>query len=322
MKKVVLLTTGGTIASVADKETGLLTPGVLTGEQLTSMYNLNIDIEVIVESVFQIPSSHMTFQKLIALKNKINIVIEDYTIDGIVITHGTDTLEETAYFLDLTLSDDRPIVVTGAQRGPLELGTDAFVNIRQAILVASNKESLRMGVTVLFNGKIFSAKYVRKVHTSNLDAFHSYGFGFLGMVDRDNVYIYQKPIRREYYEINKVPPKVVVIKAVLGLEQDMIDYTAKIGAKGMIIEGLGRGHVSPQAALAIAEAVTQGVTVVITTGCEEGEVSTVYHFSGSVHDLKEKGVILGKDYGSKKARIKLAVLLAAEVENIQEQFLL
>ncbi len=322
MKKVVLLTTGGTIASVADKETGLLTPGALTGEQLTSMYNLNIDTQVIVESVFQIPSSHMTFQKLIALKKKIDIVLQDKSVAGIVITHGTDTLEETAYFLDLTLSDDRSIVVTGAQRGPLELGTDAFMNIRQAILLASNKKSYGMGVTVVFNGKIFSAKYVRKVHTSNVDAFQSYGFGYLGLVDRDQVYIYQKPVRYEHYNIDTIPPKVVLIKAVLGLEEDMIDYAVQMGAKGIVIEGLGRGHVPPNVAETIGRAISQEVVVVLTTGCEEGEVLPVYDFIGSVNDLKKRGAILGKDYDSKKARIKLSVLLATDIENIQEKFLL
>lgn len=321
MKKVALLTTGGTIASTGDRKTGLLMPGAVTGEQLLSMSELNLGIEVIVEPVFQLPSSHMTFEKLLQLKDRINQVLEDQSISGVVITHGTDTLEETAYFLDLTLHHERPVVVTGAQRGPFESGTDAFVNMRHAVLTAASEKAVGVGVLVVFNERIFAPRYVKKVHASNIAGFGARGYGYLGIVDHDEVYLYQKPIVREYYPISTIPPTVEFIKMALGVDGRCIEYAVQAGAKGIILEGLGRGHVPPHVVSHVAEAVEKGVKVVLTTSSDEGEVYPVYDFAGSVHDLMQKGVILGKDYDSKKARIKLAVLLTANVQHIQEKFM-
>ena len=118
MKKVVLLTTGGTIASKPNKDSGKLASGALTGEELAGMCNLPNDIEVVIESVFQKASIHITFDDLILLKNKIEDYFNDNEVSGVVVTHGTDTMEETSYFLDLTIKDERPVVVTGSQRSP------------------------------------------------------------------------------------------------------------------------------------------------------------------------------------------------------------
>lgn len=324
MSKVVILTTGGTIASVEDKKTGLLKAGVLTGKELISMNNQYLDKEVIVESVFQIPSSHMTFKHLLILKEKIEQVFIDECTNGIVITHGTSTLEETAYFLDLTISDDRPIIVTGSQRGPTELGTDAFTNIHQSVIAASNIHTKGIGTMVLFNERIFSARYVKKIHSYNKNAFCSFGYGYLGIVDSNRVFVYQKPIQKEFYKIGNSIPIVDIIKFSLGSNGKFIYCSVKSGAKGIVLEGAGRGHIPPQAVEAVDFAVAHGVKVVLTTSCEEGEVFPIYDFAGGVKDLQNKGVITGKDYDSKKARIKLSVLLAAgidDIECIQKNFL-
>jgi len=214
MSKVVLLTTGGTIASAKDKKTGLLKAGILTGNEILSMKNLlsDLDVEVEVESIFQIPSNCMTFNHLLILKEKIEKIFKYNSVDGVVITHGTDTLEETAYFLDLTISNERPIIVTGSQRGPTELGTDAFTNIRQSVIAASDIHTKGIGTMVLFNERIFSARYVKKIHSYNTNAFSSFGYGYLGIVDRNRVFIYQKPIQKEFYKIGNLIPIVDIIK--------------------------------------------------------------------------------------------------------------
>lgn len=320
MKQVVLLTTGGTIASVRDEKTGLLVSGSLTGENLAELCELPNNITVRVESVFQIPSNQMTFEKLVELKNKIELIFNDSKIDGIVITHGTDTLEETAYFLDLTVVDERPIVITGSQRGPLELGTDAFVNIKHAVQAAAATASKNIGTIVLFNERIFTSRHVKKGHASNLAAFYSSGYGYIGIVDKDQVNYYQKPIKREIYQLKKELQPVEAIKFYLGNDGKFIDYAVQLGTKGIIIEGAGRGHIPPAAAESISKAIANGIKVILTTSSDEGEVHPVYTFAGGAYDLQNRGVILGKDYDSKKARIKLAVLLAAEVEDIEAQF--
>ncbi len=140
MKKVVLLTTGGTIASKPNEDSGKLASGALTGEELASMCHLPDDIEVMIESVFQKPSIHITFDDLVVLKNKIESYFQDESVSGVVVTHGTDTMEETAYFLDLTINDNRTVVVTGSQRPPEDLGSDAYINLRHAIYSACSED--------------------------------------------------------------------------------------------------------------------------------------------------------------------------------------
>ena len=319
-KKIVMLSTGGTIASKRNPETGLLTAGVMTGEELSQKCDLPAYIDVEVISVFQIPSNHMTFKHLTALKERIEEVFESKDVDGVVVTHGTDTLEETAYFLDLVISDERPVVVTGSQRGPEAAGTDAFVNLKQSILLAAWPECKDIGTVVVFNERIFSARYVKKKHASNVDGFTSFGFGYLGIVDQDTIFIYQKPLRRETYTLNTELPSVELIKCSLGSDGKFIDCAAEHGAKGIIVEAPGRGHAPPFILESVKRATEQGIYVLLTTSAEEGEVKTVYDFPGSAWSQQNLGVLLAGDYDSKKARIKLAVLLAAEVKDIHEGF--
>lgn len=318
--KIVLLTTGGTIASKKNPATGFYTAGALTGDELASMCNLPSEIEMQVESVFQIPSSFMDFDHMILLKQKIEAVFKDKDVGGIVVTHGTDTLEETAYFLDLTISDKRPVVVTGSQRVPDAAGSDAFLNIRQAVLAASNRESEDIGTVVLFNEKIFSARNVTKYHSSNLDGFSSSGFGYLGVVDQDKVYYYQRPVRRETYNIEGSLPDVEIIKCYAGSRPDFITCASESAVSGLVLEAMGRGHVPPQMVDAVSEAVKTGIQVVLTSSALEGEVRPVYEGEGSGNDLQNRGIILGKDYDSKKARIKLAVLIASGREDLDKLF--
>lgn len=320
-KKVVLISTGGTIASKKDPKTGLLAAGALTGEELSQMCELTTYLDVEVISVFQIPSIHMTFDHLLILKEKMKEVFKDEDVAGIVVTHGTDTLEETSYFLDLTISDHRPVVVTGSQRGPTDLGTDAFVNLRQAIMLAANEDCQSIGTIVLFNERIFSARYVRKAHASNLAGFTSFGFGYLGIVDGENIFIYQKPIKREIYSLTSNLPYVEIIKYSLGSDGRLIRALVDQGAKGIILEAPGRGHVHPSAVQHIQYAIQSGIPVILTTNALEGEVKLVYDFAGSVNNLQSEGVVLGRDFDSKKARIRLAVMLASGVTNIQEKWM-
>ncbi len=323
MKNVTLLTTGGTIASKRNPETGLLSSGAMTGEELASMCELPDDINLTVESIFQIPSNQMNNNRLKELRNRIAELLTNDEVDGIVVTHGTDTLEETAYYLDLTLDNKKPVIVTGSQRGPSQIGSDAMSNIRQSVLAAANQQVKKLGVVVLFNERLFSARYVQKVHASNVDGFASAGYGYLGTVDQDVVNIYQKPLVKESYEVTDDLPLVDIIPFHLGADDRFIKTSISTGAKGIVLEGSGRGHVTAEMAQAIAEATEKGIIVVLTTRSREGEVRYAYDFEGSVYDLTNKGVLIGNDYDSKKARLKLAVLLAtgAKKKEIEMAFL-
>lgn len=318
-KNVVMLSTGGTIASKKNPETGLLTAGVMSGEELSKNCNLPSHINVKVISVFQIPSNHMTFKHLIILKEKIEEVFEDESIDGIVVTHGTDTLEETSYFLDLVISDERPVVITGSQRGPEITGTDAFINLRQSLLLTSSSECYDLGPVVLFNERIFSARYIKKKHASNIDGFISFGFGYLGIIDQETIFIFQKPVKKEKYILKKSLPCIEIIKTSLGSDGKFIDCARENNVEGIIIEAPGRGHPPPAILDSVKRAIEKGIYVLLTTSAEEGEVKLVYDFPGSAWSLQNLGVLLAGDYDSKKAKIKLAVMIAAEEKNITEK---
>ncbi|WP_462412055.1 asparaginase [Neobacillus sp. Marseille-QA0830] len=316
MRKVVLLTTGGTIASKPNEESGKLSSGALTGEELTAMCHLPKDIEVIVESVFQKASMHITFDDLLILKDKISEYFQDPSISGVVVTHGTDTMEETAYFLDLTIDDFRPVVVTGSQRSPDDLGSDVYINLRHAIYSACSPDLRGAGTVVVFNERIFAARYVKKEHASNIQGFNAFGFGYLGIIDNDEVQVFQKPIKREHYQPVSPIPQVDIIKCYIGADGKFIKAARESGVNGIVLEGVGRGQVSPSMMEEIDKAIKQGIKIVVTTSAEEGAVYTTYDYKGSAYDLYKKGVILGSDYDSKKARIKLAVALASSNNNI------
>lgn len=317
MNKVVLLTTGGTIASKPNKDSGKLASGAMTGEELAAICNLPDDIEIIVESVFQKASIHITLDDLVVLKNKIESYFQDESISGIVVTHGTDTMEETAYFLDLTISDKRTVVVTGSQRSPEDLGSDVYINLRHAIYSACSEDLRDSGTVVVFNERIFAARYVKKEHASNIQGFNAFGFGYLGIIDNDNVHVFQRPIKREYFPITSTVPQVDIVKCYIGADGKFIRAARESGVKGIVLEGVGRGQVSPLMMEEIEKSIESGIKMVITTSAEEGAVYTTYDYKGSAYDLYQKGVILGSDNDSKKARIKLAVALASGLEDIE-----
>ncbi|WP_043933580.1 asparaginase [Bacillus sp. EB01] len=317
MRKVVLLTTGGTIASKPNKDSGKLASGEMTGEELAALCNLPDDIEVIVESVFQKASMHITFDDLIYLKSRIDYYFQDETIWGAVVTHGTDTMEETAYFLDLTVDDERPVIVTGSQRSPDDLGSDVFINLRHAIYSACSKDLRGTGAVVVFNERIFAARYVKKEHASNIQGFSVFGFGYLGIIDNDEVSVYQKPIRREVYKLKTTIPRIEIVKCYMGGDGIFIKAARESGVKGIVLEGVGRGQVSPLMMEEIEKAIAEGIIIVITTSAEEGAVYTTYDYKGSAFDLYKKGAILGSDNDSKKARIKLGVALASGKTEVQ-----
>ncbi len=322
MKKVVILTTGGTIASLKD-ESGFMRPGALNGEELLKLADIRLDIDLIVESVFQLPSPQISWNNLLELKTRIEEIYENEDVNGVVVTCGTSTLEEVAYFLDLTINNKRPVVVTGAQRGPNLLGSDSIVNLRQAILVANSSKSNGLGCVVVFNEKIFTARHVKKVHSYNVNGFGSYGYGYLGIVDREDVIYYVKPVRREVYSLKRKIPLIYMVKCGIDTDGEFIRCAIENKAEGIIVEGAGRGQVSPQVAEAVTEAIETGVTVVLTTSCDEGVVYPVYNYTGSETDLKNRGVVIGGSYESKKARVKLAVLLSSGIKDnaeIQKHF--
>ena len=309
VQKVVLITTGGTIASKRN-EFNKLESGKMSGDEILALCDLDNDIEIELIDLFQLPSMHMTFENLNRLNEVIHEQLQDENVLGIVITHGTDSLEETAYFLDLTINDNRPIIVTGSQKSSEDVGTDVYSNLRNSILVAASKQAKNIGTCVVFNEKIFHAKYVKKSHSSSINGFGTIGYGMLGYIDNDEVIIYQKPANTEYYVIKQKYPTVELIYSYLGASSTILDFLLETDVEGIVLVGAGRGQVSPKMVESIEKMCEKGIKVVLTTSTEEGRVFATYEYYGIANNLQKMGVIMGGDFDPKKARIKLMLMLA------------
>ena len=320
MTHIKLLTTGGTIASKRDPETGLQQTGVISGEELMSKLNVDDKIKISVEEIISVSSSAMTFENLVTVKDRVNEFLKDTTVDGIVLTHGTDTLEETSYFLSQVLEANKAIVVTGSQRGPELIGSDAYANLQDAITLAADPEAKKIGVSVLFNQQIFMPRFIKKINAMNVDGFGGGGTGYLGTVDGEDVKIYQYPRPHHTYKIKEKLATVDIIKCALDTDAKFIDCAIEHKVDGIVIEAMGRGHANNKVAEGVKRAVEQGITVVITTASEDGDVKVAYDFSGGISQFEKDGAINGGSYDSKKARIKLAVMLGAGEKITAEDF--
>ncbi|WP_246009029.1 asparaginase [Vreelandella nanhaiensis] len=316
--RVMIFTTGGTIASSLD-DSGRNRSGELQGEVLISQVSLpeNTAIDVEVCSLLQKPSNAISLNDLMNLRQACIDLAENSDVAGIVITHGTDTLEETAYFLDITLPVSPTIVLTGSQRAPHESGTDAFRNIADAVMVAASNQARGLGALVVFNQSIFSARQVRKVNSFQVNGFASPETGPLGYVDGARINIAMRPARHERLKLlsDASLPRVDIIPAYLGASPILLENAIASGATGLVIDGLGRGHVPPEWLAAVSHITDRGIPVAIVSNCHSGSVHASYEFAGSLASLEAVGVIPVPDLSARKARIALSVLLAsADVE--------
>ncbi|WP_280770687.1 asparaginase [Salipaludibacillus daqingensis] len=313
MKKIALITTGGTIASKQNKE-GRLVSGVLASEDYCDLEEIPSDTEVTIFSLLNKPSMHISLEDLDLIADKI-LGLFDQGFHGAVITHGTDSLEEAAYYLDLIIDHSNPVVVTGSQRSSSASGSDADTNLIQSICAASSDKLFGIGTVVVFNERIFSAKYVKKEHAYNLQGFESFGYGHLGTIDGQKVILYQKPADRQVYPpVDNVIPKVEIIKCYLDADGLLIDACTNFNVKGIILEANGRGQIAPNQMESILKAIEKGIQFVLTTSSEQGRVNTTYDYYASALHLYENGVVLGSDMNSKKARLKLIALLRSHTD--------
>ena len=306
-KKILLISTGGTIAMGGNSKTGL--KPLLTGKELISaLPPFKRKIALDINDYGNYPSPHMTLKKIFEIRNIILKNIDKY--DGFVITHGTDTLEETAYFLDITLPKKRPVILTAAMRSSTELGLDGPRNIYSSIRVAIHSESKQYKSMVVLNDEIFDAKTVTKIDTSNISSFSSLYMGILGIVDEDRIIFYRKRHFHEFYDIKNIEENVDLIKLYAGADSYFIEKAVERNTKGIVIEALGRGNVPPAVLPGIKKAIKNNIPVLIVSRAYQGRVLPVYGYEGGGKNLKRIGCIFGGSLSGQKARIKLAVLLS------------
>lgn len=309
MKKIAVVFNGGTISMKIDERLKAAVPS-LTGEEIMEMVTGIEDYaEVESYSFSSLPSPHMTPELMFDLSKFVGKLVSKDDIDGVVITHGTDTLEETAYMLDLTINTNKPIVVTGSMRSSSELGYDGPFNLATSICTAISDEAVGKGVLVCFNGTLHSAKDVTKVNSMALDAFQTPSFGPLGIVDNNRVIFYRKSPKGQNLDIKEIDSKVELIKCAAGMDSTYIEYAIERGFSGIVIEGLGRGNIPPTMVKGIKKCIERNIPVVLVSRCYEGRVYQSYGYEGGGKELRNMGVIFGDNMQGQKARIKLMVAL-------------
>lgn len=320
--KVLVIFTGGTIAMKVDEESGGAIPELGSSELMTMVGEISKYTDVETLDFCNIPSPHMTPNIMFDLSKVINENIKREDISGIVITHGTDTLEETAYFLDLTTNSEKPIVITGAMRNNSELGYDGALNIASAIFTAIDERSKKRGVLAVMNNEIHLAKEVTKTNTNSVDTFKSLEFGPIGIVDEDEAKYHRAESQREYMSIDKLDKKVALIKAVAGIEGDIIDFYIDKKYDGIVIEALGRGNLPPSILPGVKKLIELKIPLILVSRTPTGRVSYTYSYEGGGQDLKNIGVIFGRNLSGPKARIKLLITLekTKDIEKIKNIF--
>ncbi len=311
MKNILVVFTGGTISMKIDSKTGGAVPH-FNGEELIKMIPQAKGLANI--SVYEFgmyPGPHMTPEMMFDLSNKLNEFAKQDDVDGIIVTHGTDTLEETAYLLDLTVDTGKPIVVIGAMKTSSEPDWDGPRNLVDAIHICSNPNSTGMGVLVCLNGEINAASEVTKTHTEDVETFRSLDFGTIGFVENGRVLFNRLPRKIEKIKTGTINTNVDLIKAYAGMNEKFYKFSADSGVEGIVVEAMGVGNVPPPAFTGIKYAVDKGIPVVLVSRCPAGETLDIYGYPGAGKWLKEIGVIFADYLNGQKARIKLMLALGA-----------
>ncbi|MCZ7602684.1 MAG: asparaginase [Melioribacteraceae bacterium] len=309
MKNILIVFVGGTFSMKIDEETGGAIP-FFHGDQLLEMIPEAKELaQISIYDFGMYPGPHMTPELMLELSKEVRERIIQENIDGVIITHGTDTLEETAYLLDLTIKTDKPIVVIGAMKTSSEADWDGPKNLLDAMRIINSPNSYGMGVLVCLNGEINAASEVTKTHTEDIETFHSLDFGALGFIDRGRVIFNRTPRKLETIETEKINSNVDLIKVHAGMGEKFFKFSADSGVDGIVIEAMGVGNVPPTTFEGIKYAVEKGIPVVLTSRCPSGETLDIYSYPGAGKWLKKLGVIFTDYLNGQKARIKLMLCL-------------
>ena len=326
LKNIIILATGGTIAGTGEngKTTNYKAGNLDIQELIDSVSNLDKIANIYGEQIANVDSNDITINHWLTLVNRINELSKDDNVDGFVITHGTDTLEETAYFLDLTVKTEKPVVVTGAMRPSTATSADGPFNLYQSVALAASDSSRGQGSMVVFSDGIYSGRTVQKVNTFKTNAFNSREFGCLGYM-RDNIpYFFNKSIKPHTVNsqfdvtgLNKIPA-VSIAYFNIGADPSILDYLAQI-SEGIVIAGSGCGSFSSSWIEKVKELDKKGIPVVRASRIGSGII------------LKDEGIdksencIPGNTLSPPKARILLSLALTktrnySEIEKIFAEY--
>ena len=305
-KKILVLHTGGTISMQADDSGAVVTS---QENPMNHVSNPLEGVEVHALDFFNLPSPHIKPKHMLALYQKIKEEADHY--DGFVITHGTDTLEETAYFLDTMEVPHKPIVLTGAMRSSNELGSDGVYNYLSALRVASDDKAADKGVLVVMNDEIHAAKYVTKTHTTNVSTFQTPTHGPLGLIMKHEILYFKTAEPRVRFDLDKIQGLVPIIPVYAGMTEELLDLLPVDQLDGLIIQAFGAGNVPKETAQKLNALIQEGLPIALVSRCFNGIAEPVYAYEGGGVCLQNAGVFFVKELNAQKARLKLLIAINA-----------
>ncbi|MBV5340851.1 MAG: asparaginase [Deltaproteobacteria bacterium] len=320
---VKLIATGGTIAMKIDPVKKAPVPAISGEDLISTVPEIASVAKIEVENLSNIPSDYMAPDSWVGLQKAVVATLARPEVAGAIVSHGTDTLEESAYFLDLTVASNKPIVLIGAQRNASEKDFDGPRNLFNAARICVTPEATGKGSMIAMNNQINAAREVVKTHTSDVETFKSGDYGFIGSADNDRVIFYRTPTRRQHIPLlqDKLPA-VEIISMYAGADGAMINAAVAAGAKGIVVQALGWGNVNKPMFAAIKNAIAKGTSVVISTRVHNGRVLPVYGFEGGGKTLQQAGAIFADNLSPQKARILLMLALQTtnKAKDIQKLF--
>ena len=322
LPQVRLIATGGTIASRPDPRTGAVGPAVDPAELIAAVPAVADYATVTGEPFAAVASWNMTPAMMFALAQRLDAVLADPQIAGAVVTHGTDTVEETSLLVDLVLQSDKPVCFAVAQRHSAAPGADGPANLTAAVRVAASPAARGRGAMVVANDEIHVAVSVVKTHTTNPATFASPGHGPAGVVTPTGVNFAAPARPRQPLVVEWIEERVALVKLVTGMDDRLLRWLVDDGIAGLVIEGSGAGNVPGTAVPGIKYALGRGRPVVLTSRCPAGALSPTYGTPGGGRTLRDLGVIAGGELTGPKARIVLLVLLGLtqDHERIRRHF--
>ena len=324
MSKIAFLPTGGTIASAVTAQSGGKAVPSLTGHDFLARARdlMGSDLEIIVEDIANLPGSQITPEIMKSLCWKTLEYAGREDIDGVVVTQGTDAIEECAYFIDVCYGGDKPVVFTGAMRTASEAGYEGIENLLAAFAVASGREARGCGVLHVMNQEIHAAGEVRKMHTLKPNAFQSPPLGPLGEIVYGMVDIRRFPRRPKKTLAPEYILPVSILPMYIGIRESDLSWVFDFRPKGIVVEGLGGGRIPAFVVPVFKKLIESGIPVLETTRCGIGHLNDGYGYSGAHSNLKEIGVLFAHNLNAAKARIKLMLALGnfADPRELREYF--
>jgi L-asparaginase type II len=326
LANVTILATGGTIAGTGASSTttvGYTAATVGVQRLIAAVPELAKVANVSGEQVFQIASENMTNEHWLTLGKRVNTLLAQPNVDGIVITHGTDTLEETAYFLNLVVKSRKPVVLVGAMRPSTALSADGPINLYNAVLLAASPDAAGKGVLVALNDQIQAARDVTKVNTSTLDSFRTPELGLLGYIQGSKAFFYRQPLRKHTVESEfdigalQSLPNVEIVYGYANVGPVAVDAFMAAGAKGIIHAGVGDGSLAAKVVPALKSARAKGAVIVRASRVGQGILAR----NGEAND-DELDFVVADTLNPQKARILLMLALTrtSNSKEIQRMF--